>query len=354
MKIQRTYRERVQIMNLKIRCAAALAAVMLCGSFLVGRGFAEEPQAETFVVTFAGDCTFATDEPLRGQAFTFEDVVGDDYQYPFANVIQYFANDDFTIVNLEGVMMDEGFSDKDGFRFRGPTAYVNILTENSVEAVTIANNHTMDYGRPGYESTKATLDAAGMTYVEGDDYAMYRTDRGFTVGLYGANLLLGMWDLAQSVDLEKMEMDIRYMRSQGADVIIMPVHWGVESSYTPLALQTERAHQFIDLGVDIIFGTHPHVLQKIEEYNGGIIYYSLGNFSFGGHRSPRDQDTAVLQQEVIREPDGSTHLGELTIIPCKISSSETDISNFQPTPYKEGTEEYERVLSKLSGTYQEW
>ena len=106
----------------------------------------------------------------------------------------------------------------------------------------------------------------------------------------------------------------------------------------------------IDAGANIVWGHHPHVLQPIEEYNGGIIYYSLGNFAFGGNSVPKDHDTAVLQQEIIREPDGSIHLGKLTIIPCSVSSIK-ERNNFQPTPYEEGSEEYKRVLSKLDGTY---
>ena len=93
------------------------------------------------------------------------------------------------------------------------------------------------------------------------------------------------------------------------------------------------------------------MLQKIEEYNGGIIYYSLGNFSFGGNRNPRDKDSVIVQQEVIREHDGSVTLGELTLIPCSISSV-ADYNNYQPTPCEEGTEMYNRIMAKLDGTYE--
>ena len=96
-------------------------------------------------------------------------------------------------------------------------------------------------------------------------------------------------------------------------------------------------------------GHHPHVLQPIEEYNGGIIYYSMGNFCFGGHTNPRDKDSVLIQQEVIRTHDGAVSLGELTLIPCSISSS--DRNNYQPTPYEAGSEMYNRVLAKLKGVF---
>ena len=113
----------------------------------------------------------------------------------------------------------------------------------------------------------------------------------------------------------------------------------------------DQAHDAIDSGVDIVYGHHPHVLQRIEEYNDGIIYYSLGNFCFGGNQQPPDLDTAILQQQVIRHPDGAVELGELTIIPASISSIPVK-NNYQPTPYEEGSEEYQRVLDKLSGGYE--
>lgn len=102
--------------------------------------------------------------------------------------------------------------------------------------------------------------------------------------------------------------------------------------------------------MDIVYGSHPHVLQPVEEYGDGIIYYSMGNFSFGGNNYPRDLDSVILQQEVIRDPDGAITLGELTMIPCSISSLPVQ-NNFQPTPYEEGSTEYLRVMDKLTGDW---
>ena len=140
------------------------------------------------------------------------------------------------------------------------------------------------------------------------------------------------------------------MRKAGAEIIIVAFHWGSEGVYRPDGGQTANAHACIDAGADIVYGHHPHVLQKIEEYNGGIIYYSLGNFSFGGNNFPQDYDSAVLQQEVIRTVEGEIKLGKLTIIPVSCSSI-TSHNNFQPTPYPVDSEEYARVMSKLDGTF---
>ena len=80
-------------------------------------------------------------------------------------------------------------------------------------------------------------------------------------------------------------------------------------------------------------------------------FYSMANFSFGGNKYPTDKDTAIIQLEVIQTPEGEVFLGELTIIPCSVSSVE-DRNDFRPTPLEPDNQAYDRVLSKLDGTYQ--
>ncbi len=300
-----------------------------------------EPQPEVFTLTFVGDCTLGADPTSRYSPNGFLTVVGDDYDYPFANVIDYFTNDDFTMVNFEGVLGDRGAPADKTFTFRGPAEYVNILTRGSVEAVTLSNNHAYDYHLPGYESTTEILTEANIPYVEQNGSAIMTTESGLTIGMYAALF---------TINQEDLEAEIASLREQGADIIVFAIHWGSEGFYYPHTHQIQQAYDAIDAGVDIVYGHHPHVLQKIEEYNGGIIYYSLANFSFGGNLQPRDMDTAIIQQQVIRELDGTVHLGEHTIIPCSVSSIDV-YNNFQPTPYEEGTEEYQRVLDKLAGEY---
>lgn len=152
------------------------------------------------------------------------------------------------------------------------------------------------------------------------------------------------------LDVADMTAKITALREQGVDLIIFAPHWGVEGTYHPTEEQKQVGHAAIDAGADIVFGSHPHVLQPIEEYGGGIIFYSLGNFSFGGNGAPKDYDTALVQQEVIRDAEGNVRLGQLTIVPASVSSV-AGRNNFQPTPYEPGTEEYNRVLSKLDETF---
>ena len=297
-----------------------------------------QPREERFLLTFVGDCTLGSNPHNQYAIYGFPNTVQENWDYPFANVITYFEGDDFTMVNLEGALCDSGVPVPKAHNFRGPCEYVNILTESSVEAVTIANNHSRDYGEKGYESTAATLDQAGIPYAEENTGKIFTLDSGLTIGVYGA--------VYYSLDVEDMVSEITAMKEAGADLIIFAPHWGAEGYYTPNNVQEEAGRAAIDAGAHIVYGSHPHVLQPIEEYNGGIIYYSLGNFCFGGNLYPDDYDTVLLQQEVIRDPEGNVRLGELTVVPCCLSSV-ADHNNFQPTPYAEDSEGYARVLKKL-------
>ena len=106
----------------------------------------------------------------------------------------------------------------------------------------------------------------------------------------------------------------------------------------------------IDAGANIVYGHHTHTLQPIETYNGGVICYSLGNFSFGGNRNPSEKDTAVVQQKIFRSADGTITLGQTILTPCRLSSV-TARNDYRPTPYEEDSTAYQRVLDKLSGNY---
>ena len=301
------------------------------------------PQEERFVLTFVGDCTLGANPQNTYADVGFPRVVGEDYSYPFRNVVSYFEADDATFVNLEGTLTDVGNPADKTYTFRGSPAYSHILTDNSVEVVTLANNHSFDYGQAGYDSTRTVLEEAGIPYGERDSGVLIELDCGLKVGLYGM--------VYYKLDAEDMKTEIAALREQGAELVIVAPHWGVEGSYRPNQLQTDIGHAAIDAGADIVWGSHPHVLQPIETYGNGIIYYSMGNFCFGGNSKPEDFDTVLLQQEVIRSTGGEISLGDLAIVPCSISSENT-VNNYQPTPMAADSEEYARVLRKLDGSFE--
>lgn len=324
-----------------MEATAASAEAVLAETEEVTVSVETEPKEERFLLTFVGDCTLGSNPINYYAPFGFIKTVGEDWSYPFRNIGGYFLEDECSFANLEGALCDSGNPMQKKHTFRGPEAFVHILTENSVEAVTLANNHTLDYGSAAYDTTRETLDAAGIPYAERDSAVVISTQNGLTIGLYGM--------VYYKLDVEDMTREIAALRENGCELVIVAPHWGAEGSYQPTQEQIDVGHAAIDAGADIVWGSHPHVLQPIEEYNGGVIYYSLGNFVFGGNLYPKDLDSALLQQEVIRDETG-IRLGELTIVPVSVSSIEKR-NNFQPTPYESGTEGYDRVLSKLDGSF---
>ena len=300
-----------------------------------------EPVPEHYWLSFAGDCTLGTMYQVYSAASSFPGLVGEDYDYPFASVQEWFANDDFTMVNLEGPLTNEGTPAEKSYCFRGDPKLAAILPAGSVEGVSLANNHSEDFGLIGYENTKAALNDVGIAYAGNGETFMCETARGLKVGVLC---------VAFYIDLDEMAEKIVSLKDRGAQLIIVSFHWGNEGYFSHTYDQSLYAYAAIDAGAHIVHGHHPHVLQPIEEYNGGIIYYSLGNFAFGGNDCPRDFDTALISQEVIVDVDGTVSLGACNPIPCSISPVD-HINRFQPTPAEEGSERYNRVMEKLSGTY---
>ena len=296
----------------------------------------------SFTLTFVGNCTLGASAKNYNYQQGFINTVGEDYAYNFKNVLTYFSGDDFTMLNLESVLTDSTKSSGKEYAFRGPSTYVNILSQNSVEAVSLSNDHTKDFREEGYQDTTKSLSDAGISYAEQDKTLIVTTNRGLTIGIYAAHIdSLKESDMVSAISQLKANEEV--------DLVIFAPHWGNDNVYTANATQTKLAHAAIDAGANIVYGTHPYVLQPIEEYNGGIIYYSLGNFAYGGNNNPKDHNTALVQQEVIRDVDGTVKLGKLTVVPCSVSSV-SNLNNFQPTPYEAGSDAYKNVLAKLNVT----
>ena len=131
-------------------------------------------------ITFLGDCTLGGESPSRYRTIDFAARIAENgMEFPFRELIRLTAEDDLTVANLEGVLSDRKLSKvKKKFNFIGPSAYSEVLTLGSVECVTLANNHSHDYGDPGYRDTKSALEQAGICWFGTDAPAV---GVGFTI-----------------------------------------------------------------------------------------------------------------------------------------------------------------------------
>lgn len=299
-----------------------------------------EPTPEYFKLSFVGDCTLASTTANKPLGISYEKTVGDNYAYPFEKTVQYFSDDDFTFANLECALTTSTSSDTKNFCFRADPSYTQILTSGSVEFVTLGNNHVLDYGDQGYADTKAALDAAVIGYAGRDEGKIYETASGLKIGVYAVSF----------GNTQQIKQGVAALKAAGAEFIVAAIHWGDEGSYDVNDLQKEQGHAAIDAGADLVYGSHPHTLQPCEEYNGKYIYYSMGNWSFGGNTAPRDPDTIILKLTVKRDIDGTISIDNREVIPCACTGV-VGGNNYPPVPYEAGSEQYTRTLSKIDGTF---
>ena len=302
-----------------------------------------EPTPVTYTISMVGDCTFASYPEARNYANSFENIVGTNWEYPFSNVLDTLGSDDLTIANLECSISDLQAGSASTFSFLAEAEAVNILTSGSVEFVTTANNHAMDFGQDVYDDTLANLDAASIGHAGDGEGTLYTTESGLTVGVYACYN-------NHTPSADAVAEGVRSLISDGAEIVVVSAHWGNEASYYQNANQEEVAHAAIDAGAGIVFGHGPHRLEPFEKYNNGIIFYSVGNFVFGGNTNPADMDSVIAQATITRDTDGSVYLSSFSVLPCCISSI-ADSNDYRPTLYEEGTEEYNRAMSKADGSW---
>ena len=292
------------------------------------------------VINAIGDCALGYDESF-GKYGTFDEELikhNNDYGHFFKNVKHIFEKGDLTIANLETTFTNSSYKADKEYAFKGDPSYSKILKEGNIDAVNLANNHTFDYLRQGFDDTIKALDREKIGYF-GYGYKYMKDAKGIKIGVLGyTGFDNSAWTKKQ------IKKDINELREK-VDILIISFHWGEENSYNPNKIQKDLGHFVIDEGADLVIGHHPHVLQGIEEYKGKVIAYSLGNFSFGGNRNPKDKDSIIFQQIFTFNSKRQLIKINTNIIPVSISS-EKNRNDYTPV-LLDGLER-ERVLNKIN------
>lgn len=214
-------------------------------------------------------------------------------EYPYKESKDILQSGDLAFCNLEAPFGRGGKPSQKKYTFLVPPEFGEGLLYAGFDGVSLANNHTMDYGMTGLLSTLALLDKKGIHYtgagrnieeartpaifeVKGVRIAFLSYSRTFPIRFYATPKRGGT---AQGKEEYLMEDIEKAKRS--ADLVIVSFHWGGEKEKAPKYYMKELAHLAIQEGADCVVGHHPHVVQGIERYQNGIIAYSLGNFAFG-------------------------------------------------------------------------
>lgn len=277
-------------------------------------------------LTFGGDCTFGRDRSAAYAASFDEmyDLKGANY---FFSGIPMFFDDDFTMVNFESTLTTADTPASKTFRFKGRPVYAGILPAGSIDAVTVANNHSLDYLQQGFDDTVKYL--SPVVAVSGYDALPIVTVKGVKIGL--ASNTGWSYDSTQQAFIRNA---IRSLRARGADIIVFNYHWGVEKAYRSNATQQAIAHYAIDQGADLVIGNHPHVVQETETYHGKQIAYSLGNLVFGGNTNPADKNCLVYRELFTVNLDTRRIVAEThSAVPYRISSVSWR-NDYHPVPAK--------------------
>ncbi len=261
-------------------------------------------QAETVRLLFAGDIML---DEGPGQTIA----QGGDPLAAFDDVLRQA---DYVIGNLECPVATRGepLANKI-YTFRAHPRALSTLA-GRFDAVSVANNHSGDYGQSAFVETLEHLARRGIQAFGGGrnlseaHQPLFVERQGMRIALLAYNEFKPRsfeagadWPgIAWSED-SQVVADIRAARAAGADIVIPFMHWGWERETQANDRQRQLARRMIDAGADVVVGTHPHVTQGVEYYRGKLIVYSLGNFVFDGFETPETTTGWLLSLTVDRQ-----------------------------------------------------
>lgn len=233
-----------------------------------------------------------------------------DPAWPFRQIAPYLASADLTFVNLESPFSDKGKRTEHGLIFNADPANIAGLLLAGVDIASTANNHSRDCASHGVEFTYCWLKSHGIEPV-GTGKSAADAHRGVVLTRHGVRFGFlaytydqknGNWrdtdDRIADIDIPTMKRDASEMNRR-CDVLIVSMHNGFEYQKRPNRNQIDFAHAAIDAGATLVIGHHPHVVQPMECYRQGVIFYSLGNFVFDQFQRQETQRGAIAQVQFL-------------------------------------------------------
>lgn len=286
----------------------------------------------------------------------------DGYDYPWHYVRDYFKNDDITIGNLEtSITTSDGKWPDKYFNFKSDPKNVAYMKDAGIEVVSLANNHSLDYGYQGLKDTLKHLKegniktvGAGKNRQEAMKAVIIEKDN-IKIGILGFSRVVpdvGWWATdnrpgligAYDDQLPNALKAIEKVKKE-VDILIVSVHWGKELEEKPREQEMIAAKKMIDSGADVIAGHHSHVLQGIEIYKGRPIFYSLGNFVFGT-KSELTENTMIAQLVFNGKVLENIQVIPLTIINSRPQSVNEKIRQEKFQYLKEISNDFNTIIDK--------
>ncbi|MEO9702473.1 CapA family protein [Marinobacter alexandrii] len=246
----------------------------------------------------------------------------------FRAVAPEIKNADINLCNIETVASNIGFSRfwLPSFEMRGDPAQLSTVKNFGFNVFGVANNHAMQHGKEAFEDMVARISKTGASLI-GIDLGEGRTavrefehESGETSAIFAVSIRPEEWTKDRPVPYSLREStdsllrEVSELRQRYSGFLVCSIHWGLEFLDYPAPGQIELGRRLLDAGVDVVFGHHPHVLQPVESYKNGLIFYSLGNFVF----DLWPESTKLTAIAKVRLEKGL--LPEYEIVPVKICS----------------------------------
>ena len=315
---------------------------------------------------------------MVGDALLHSSVYNDAYKngvYDFSSQLEYIKpiiqKYDLAFYNQESILGGTSIGLSDYPTFNSPQEFGDAMVDAGFNLVSLANNHTLDRGEKAvlnsceYWKTKDVLTAGSYTSFEEANEIKIKEKNGikytllsYTYGTNGIPVPSGKEYLVNLYSDEKAKEDIEKVKDK-VDIILVSMHWGTEYQTEPTEEQKRQANYLSSLGVDIIIGTHPHIIEPITYINDTLVIYSLGNF-ISAQSTNNDYNTMVelmTSVDIIKEEKN----GEVTI---KLDNLNNELlynyyhkgsrwTNFKVIPFSQMNTSYNSDYQRLYNKYSE-
>lgn len=255
-------------------------------------------------ILFTGDAMF--DRNIRAVAEK------NNYSFILEEMTDYLKGFNLVITNLEGPItdnesqsIDSEVGSIDNYIFTFDPQITSVLKENNFALLNLGNNHILNFDEEGLEQTTTYLKESNLLYF--GDTGTNLVSPSISQHFENLKIIFINYNQFTGQGIESTLELISQLKPQ-TDFLVLYAHWGEEYQEEPNETIKEQAYKFIDQGVDIIVGSHPHVIQTHEMYQGKHIYYSLGNFVFDQYFSEETQQGLLVEVEIQKGIEGEINL----------------------------------------------
>ena len=293
----------------------------------------ETPTDTTFTLTAIGDIMCHNTQYLDA----YNDETGEyDFSYVFDDISLYTKTADICVGNLETTFAGEDVGYSSYPTFNTPDSLAYELKDIGVDVLSTAGNHALDKGFNGLSRTIDVLNDADISHLgtykskEEQDKTLIKYVKGikiafvnFTYGTNGIPIPSDKPYCVNLIDENLMKEQIDRAKEEEPNIIIACMHWGTEYKTTPSSTQEQLADFLFKNGVDIILGTHPHVLEPMEKRTvtlddgstkDGFVIYSLGNF-IADQNAEYTRDSIILNIDITKHTDGKITIDNYEYVP---------------------------------------